>query len=595
MEKKYLSSKLFSLLFTIVFLSNLLYSQEFKIILDEEYSDWNDIPGVIDSGDVTSNIDLKLLRVSDYNDFLFLFLEMNTELNLQSDNSITLYIDTDNNIATGLSINGIGAELEYTFGNRSGKFYYDNTSTTIGHDNIGLITLPTVTSNIFEMQINRNTIIAGKPLFPDSTISVIIKNNITNGDIIPNDSGGFAYSFQNSNPQKMVSYSIKKLDETDLRIVSYNIERDQLFESANKEAHKRIFQAIEPDIIGFQEIYDHTAQQTADLIEEFLPSAAGEQWYSSKVTTDIIVVSRFPISSSFAIDQNAAFLLDLNQKYQRDFLFVNAHTPCCSNEDGRQKEIDNFMAFIRDAKEEGGSLTLDEGTPIVIVGDMNLVGLKQQQTTLVTGDIVNTNIYGEAFLPDWDSTYFADTKPPTTHMPSTFTWYNEGSSYAPGRLDYVVYTNSIMESKNNYSLFTKALPQDSLSLYNLQSDDVTSVADHLPVIVDFSFPPTVDVKSSSVQLNYNFELYQNYPNSFNPSTVIKYSIPVMDAYYASATNVVLKVYDILGREVSTLVSKEQKQGIYEVIFNGEKLNSGIYFYKLTVGEFVQNRKMILLK
>ena len=78
----------------------------------------------------------------------------------------------------------------------------------------------------------------------------------------------------------------------------------------------------------------------------------GETWHSAKQVPDIITVSRFLITQSFAIDKNGAFIIDLKQ-HQRDLLFVNAHTPSGGNNDSRQKEIDNFMAFIRDAKKDG--------------------------------------------------------------------------------------------------------------------------------------------------------------------------------------------------------------------------------------------------
>ncbi len=578
-------------IFTLLF-SSAIYSQDQRIILDEEYSDWSQISGVHDTSETASGIDLIQLKITNYNEYIFLFIEMSEMINLQDNNSITLFIDSDNNNSTGFSINGIGAELKYEFGKRSGRFYYDNTSTSIGHENIELITMPTVTSNIFEIQINTNSVIAGKALFADSIISVIVKNDVTNGDIIPNNSGGYKYSFTNSEPQSIVSYSIKKLDEDDLRVVSYNVERDQLFDGSRKEAYRRIFQALKPDIIGFQEIYNHSAQQTADLIEEFLPSAEGEEWYNSKKGSDVIIVSRFPITQSFAIDNNAAFFIDMQTKYKRDLLFINAHTPCCGNNESRQREIDNFMSFVREAKKDGGVLTITEGTPIVIVGDMNLVGYKQQQTTLITGDIVNQSTYGEAFLPDWDSTYLVDTKPIVTNMPSTFTWYNEGSSFSPGRLDYIVFSNSVMSETNKFTLFTDALPEDSLRIYNLNSNDVTSVADHLPVVVDFKFPPIVSVSNNS--LNYEFELYQNYPNPFNPITVIRYEI--------GETRIVsLNIYNSLGQKVVTLVNKEQIADIYEVQFDASILTSGIYFYKLTVSNsdgsapFVAAKKLILLK
>lgn len=93
-----------------------------------------------------------------------------------------------------------------------------------------------------------------------------------------------------------------------------------------------------------------------------------------------------------------------------------------------------------------------------------------------------------------------------------------------------------------------------------------------------------------------FNLSQNYPNPFNPTTIIKYNIAnVVDANYASTTNVVLKIYDVLGREVRTLVNQVQKPGSYEVNFNASELSTGIYFYTLKAGSFYQAKKMMLIK
>lgn len=85
-----------------------------------------------------------------------------------------------------------------------------------------------------------------------------------------------------------------------------------------------------------------------------------------------------------------------------------------------------------------------------------------------------------------------------------------------------------------------------------------------------------------------FSLKQNYPNPFNPSTMIEYTIP-------NSQQVVLKVYDILGREVQTLVNEIQNPGSYNVMFNASSLSSGIYFYRLTAGNYTEVKKMTLVK
>ena len=85
-----------------------------------------------------------------------------------------------------------------------------------------------------------------------------------------------------------------------------------------------------------------------------------------------------------------------------------------------------------------------------------------------------------------------------------------------------------------------------------------------------------------------FELMQNYPNPFNPSTSIEYSVP-------SNEYVLLKVYDLLGNEVNTLVNERQSAGNYEVNFDASNLASGIYFYRIQSGSFIQTKKLMLLK
>jgi len=90
-----------------------------------------------------------------------------------------------------------------------------------------------------------------------------------------------------------------------------------------------------------------------------------------------------------------------------------------------------------------------------------------------------------------------------------------------------------------------------------------------------------------------YKLEQNYPNPFNPSTKIRYSIPTVGTRLA--LSVQLKVYDILGNEVATLVNEQKELGYYEVEFNATQLSSGVYFYRLQAGDFVQTKKMILMR
>jgi hypothetical protein len=92
----------------------------------------------------------------------------------------------------------------------------------------------------------------------------------------------------------------------------------------------------------------------------------------------------------------------------------------------------------------------------------------------------------------------------------------------------------------------------------------------------------------SSEVIYEYSLSQNYPNPFNPTTKIDYSIKF-------AGEVTIKVYDVLGNEIATLVNERKEPGIYSVVFNAGTIPSGIYFYKLTSGSFTETKKLLLLK
>ena len=96
------------------------------------------------------------------------------------------------------------------------------------------------------------------------------------------------------------------------------------------------------------------------------------------------------------------------------------------------------------------------------------------------------------------------------------------------------------------------------------------------------------VKSVKNQVPIQFRLDQNYPNPFNPITTINYSIP-------KTGQITLKVYDVLGKEIATLVNEEESSGNYHIQFNANRLASGVYFYRLHSGNFVMTKKLLLMK
>ncbi len=123
-------------------------------------------------------------------------------------------------------------------------------------------------------------------------------------------------------------------------------------------------------------------------------------------------------------------------------------------------------------------------------------------------------------------------------------------------------------------------------------DTVLSASDRLSIEKYLNDKYNIAVTAVNDQISRSiperFILYQNYPNPFNPSTTIKFSIP-------QASFVTLKIYDILGREVTSLVNEEKPAGNYNVEFRGSNISSGVYFYRLQAGSFTETKKFILMR
>jgi hypothetical protein len=105
----------------------------------------------------------------------------------------------------------------------------------------------------------------------------------------------------------------------------------------------------------------------------------------------------------------------------------------------------------------------------------------------------------------------------------------------------------------------------------------------------------IGIKNINSEIPEEFKLYQNYPNPFNPTTLINFSVAIPSYQVVKLIHVKIMVYDILGREIATIVNEEMKPGNYVVEFKGNEHSSGIYYYQLKAGDYMNARKMILLK
>ena len=137
--------------------------------------------------------------------------------------------------------------------------------------------------------------------------------------------------------------------------------------------------------------------------------------------------------------------------------------------------------------------------------------------------------------------------------------------------------------------FVPSVPGEGISInYDGTGDSANDWYWTAPSIGSENLPPPLSVPHPSGGISTGYMLAQNYPNPFNPSTTIQYELP-------QEALIMLKIYNLLGEEVTTLVSEDQEAGSYNVQLDGTGLASGVYFYRLKAGEFVETRKFVLLR
>jgi len=156
-------------------------------------------------------------------------------------------------------------------------------------------------------------------------------------------------------------------------------------------------------------------------------------------------------------------------------------------------------------------------------------------------------------------------------------------------------------SQDNYQVFIPGQPFGTMIFYYIEVNAANGNSIRKPLIAPngvytFYIDPTgatnvIDEQNNSIISEYN--LYQNYPNPFNPITHIAYTVP--DIRYSNGIDVKITVYDISGKEITTLVSKHHQAGQYKTTWDGTNYSSGVYFYKLTAGLYSEVKKMILIK
>ena len=296
-----------------------------------------------------------------------------------------------------------------------------------------------------------------------------------------------------------------KADPLDIRIMAYNHYEKFISDTSRDAAFNRILVAINPDLICFEEFASNVSQSTiAARLNSILPIAApGWQVHLGLVAgTRNVIASRFPLTltrtDTIPISSTRGVTMALadlpNATYPVDVYLLGCHLKCCGTAGGtedvsRQKSADAIANWLGDARgvsrPSGNNISLPLDTPMIALGDFNLVGGPQPENTLITGNIQGEVTYGPDVKGDWDGTDMADLMPADPFTGDTFTWQSDGT-FPNSRLDRFFYTDHVGIVANKFVLNTNTMTPAALAAAGLQASDTlkTSTSDHLPIVMD---------------------------------------------------------------------------------------------------------------
>ena len=403
----------------------------------------------------------------------------------------------------------------------------------------------------------------------------------------------------------LLSFTIYAQQAT-VRVMSYNLLNYPNSKDAN---FKKVISVINPDALVVVEM------MSQDGVNQFLNNCLNTSYtsatagpiedYTGRSPNDCAFYyksSVFTLIGSKAVSARTRIVSEfkLVHKITNDTLVVfgvhlkaNEYNSSDNNASNMTKRADAARSLRTE------SASLNSNANYLVCGDFNIFSSTEAAFQNLVG---NTSSKG----------YFVDM------MNVTGDWSNNSAfnavctystSQLDTRLDMVLVSQAIMDKGgveykefkifgNDGAHFNKSVTNGANTWF---LNDVsigtalTGASDHLPVYVDLIFGAAPVSVETSNNLPLQFELKQNYPNPFNPSTTINYTIPVENLRPAYIQHITLKIFDVLGRTVATLVNEDKSPGNYSVKFDAGKLTSGIYFYSLQSGNYLTTKKMLYLK
>ena len=429
------------------------------VLVDGNPAEWAGLTTVLaqdPAGDAPfAGPDFRSLRVTNDGYNLYLLVEFGSPVNLRAAD-LRLYIDADNNPATGIPLDDRGMDFSWDFDRNRGTSTLTSRG-DIGRGNLVERMAPDDAASFHEIAVSLEAlpaVAAGEPVR-----IVLLEEN--SGDRIPDAGTQLAWTVAGPVSVQPLPIPVRR-SAGSVRILSWNLLRDAPFaNSTNRAAFRRVLMALQPDILLLQELYDTQNETLLLFLRDTLQVKPGSEWVISR-NQDCVTVSRFRVDGEWASYGNVLTRLDTTAELGRMLLAANNHFPCCDNESGRITESLDLLDLIDTRINEAGA----PAQSIVIGGDLNSGGLAPELVLLTTGSVP-----------------LEMASPRHVYSYDQYTWGSGGSIYGSSRLDFLLFDPAMLFRQKAFILDTDLLPSSALDELRLQAGD-TFVSDHLPLVLD---------------------------------------------------------------------------------------------------------------
>ncbi len=388
-----------------------------------------------------------------------------------------------------------------------------------------------------------------------------------------------------------------------LKLMTYNLLNYRSTDTTRDGYFRTVVQAVNPDVLAVQEITSQEAVSNflSNVLNNVFPGAYSAGTFIDGPDSDNSIFFRSSKLSFLSNTPIKTALRDISEftlmhiATSETLRIYSVHLKASNTLTDREKRA----AEVDSLRKVTNSLPL--GSNFIVVGDFNIYASTEESYQKLLqddpgndGHIVDTI----SMSGTWNQSIYS-----IYHTQSTRVRAFRGGSTGglDDRFDMILYSRALVDSVGigyipgsyvsfgndgiHYNDSINKLPNTAVS--SEVADALHYASDHLPVYAKFVFDSTV-VSVSETGKPESFELYQNYPNPFNSTTRIRFSL--QEKRFAC-----LKVVDLLGREIATLAESEFEPGAYVVKWDANNMSSGVYLYRLQAGEFVETKKLLLLR